>query len=179
MEENPFAELESVTPKAKRWVVVIEKIIAGLLIAYGLLLIVSIISVLGMSYHKDYLPENSESSLRFYIINYVFQIVYSILTIYAGVLLMFKKRLGWIFALVIFSLAIVFILQVYFTNTFSSDASFIAVGLFILAIPCIPLYLLVRNEMIKRHQIKRRDFGIAGAIFILLLLLRFLSLIIN
>ncbi|MBX2827403.1 MAG: hypothetical protein KTR22_04540 [Flavobacteriaceae bacterium] len=172
-EENPFAELESIEPKTKRWVIVFEKVVAGLVIVLGLLLAISILAVLHSFYFRDYLPQTDESGIIDLIISYWVHIVFSIFTIYAGILLLFKKRLGWIFTTATLSATVVFIVYIVYRSGEKMDASYLIVILIVLLLPCASLFFLNGRDMRRRYGAMSRDYAIAGGVFLFLLILWF------
>ncbi len=173
MEESPFSELELQPIKTKQWIVVVEKLIAIMLLGIALIIIFSILYVVSTRLFSDIVPP--DASWRYYVSLLGFQFLLSMAGLYAGILLLFKKKLGWIFSVAIFS-AITLVVAYSFFIQLEPDivpVSYQVIGLVMILILGFPVYFLNIKEIKQRYSIEMKDYGISGVVFIVLLIIRF------
>ncbi len=179
MEENPFAELEVTQPKTKLWYIVAEKIVGVIVFLFGVGII------FGIYYDStDTLFNYREDFGVFYAIKlFLYKNGYlSLLLVgclYSGFFLILKRKYGWIGCLAIIAhLAFFLGITLFDFDVSRLDQStfdtFFTLGFLALLVGF--LAVLVSKQARNRYQLSRKDYLIPAGLFVVLNILRYLTI---
>ena len=162
MENSPFSELEETTPKSKKWVVIIEKILGVSLTFFGVTVLYTLFSTLSLSFQRDYLPISKVNQVQELLLERGFALVMAVFFVIGGILLVSKKKIGWFFSSVAVTLMVLWVIyHVYDRIHLGYRSLFDVLNLFsilLLLVFIAMAYVLFGKEMRIRYCITRKDY---------------------
>ncbi|SEE50289.1 hypothetical protein SAMN04487765_2846 [Tenacibaculum sp. MAR_2010_89] len=156
----------------KKWEIT-EKVIGAFQIFFGILILVLEIWSIKLSFniglkHYNYSWENISIFKVFK--NYHYQILIPLLTIFAGVTLMLKKRIGWLFGVVTSVLHVMSMILFSVTNATVENKYLNFIYVFISTLFILITVLLMNKHIRSKYNLTKQTWVIIGLLLILLFL---------